>query len=156
MAISLVLSHHSRWWRILVFPIWFSSITTLVAAYKGLCIILYQLHTREIHPWEIDSPDLALSPHPSNNMDPETPPPSYSSERLSPFGGGNEYAHEAWVQKWAMHQWWRKLLLKKVWVQEEGLRMIQNRIVKQAHAWGALIGISLTMIIVALPRGNLI
>lgn len=155
MAVSLVLSHHSPWWRIFVLPIWLSGISTLVAAHKGLCILLYQFHTREIHPWEIDSPNLSLSPRSPHNTDPEAPPLSYSSGRLSSFGGRNEYASEAWVEKWAMYQWWRKLMLKKVWVQEEGLRLIQNRIVQQAHAWGALVGVSLTIVVVALPRGNL-
>lgn len=52
IAILLVLSHVARWWRIFAAPVWFIGISTLVAAYKGLCVILHANHQRAVKPWE--------------------------------------------------------------------------------------------------------
>lgn len=51
-ALLLVLSHVSRWWRLFAAPNWFLGISTLVAAYKGLCVILHKNHQRAVKPWE--------------------------------------------------------------------------------------------------------
>jgi hypothetical protein len=45
IAIVLTLSRASRWWRIFEAPVWWLGIPTMVAAYKGLCVILHKLAT---------------------------------------------------------------------------------------------------------------
>lgn len=52
IAILLTLSRANRWWRLFALPWWFIGVATLVAAYKGLCIILHGTHTRNLKPWE--------------------------------------------------------------------------------------------------------
>ena len=47
-------------------------------------------------------------------------------------------------------------MVRKVWVQEEGLRLIQNKIIKQSQAWGLVISIVLTALAVGLPVAGLI
>ncbi|MCJ1308718.1 hypothetical protein MMC25_002372 [Agyrium rufum] len=204
MSVLLILSHQSRWWRVwVIIPFWFGTVN-LVAAYKGLCVLLYRRHTRELHPWEIDTTveKVAASHFPTGNSLvssndemtnlqnplPEPPQPTHQrvasersatfehdleaqplpaahrmnspassltgsglNEKLLPLGARNSFEHEPWVAKWTRRSNLKKLFIKKVWVKEEGLRLIQNRIVQQAHAWGILISIPVTIGVVACP-----
>jgi len=52
IAVLLTLSRASRWWRIFAAVEWFIGISTMVCAYKGLCIIMHHSHTRNLRPWE--------------------------------------------------------------------------------------------------------
>lgn len=52
IALLLTLSHVDRWWRLFGAPGWFVGIATLVASYKGLCVILHSSHSRNLKPWE--------------------------------------------------------------------------------------------------------
>jgi len=54
IAIVLTLSSTSRWWRIFAALEWFIGFSTMVAAYKGLCVILHKTHARNVQPWEHD------------------------------------------------------------------------------------------------------
>ena len=47
--------------------------------------------------------------------------------------------------------WIRKLNVRKVWVKEEGLRILQNKIVMQAHIWGVLVTVPFVVVVVACP-----
>ena len=165
-ALFLSLSGMSRWWRILVWPVWMSAITGIVATYQGLCIILSNAHSRQAHPWELDETDGFNFNHAMSSssagivQDCEAArqyPTSVncSSNRMEPFGYDNTYEHENWIRSWAMQSWWRKVWGKTVWVQEEGLKIIQDRIVKQSFAWGAIISILAIVALVALPAGRL-
>ena len=183
MSVLLILSHRARWWRIFcIIPFWFGTVN-FVAAYKGLCVLLYRRHVRELNPWELESEkprpsreelmmeeeidrlrppkrtrskwnqisldrDVEANPLPSSGLSPAS---SVVNEKLLPLGGRNVFSHEPWVAKWRRREWWRKLKIKKVWVQEEGLRLIQNKIVKQAHAWGILVSVTVTIGVVACP-----
>ena len=175
IAVLLTLSTASRWWRIFAAIEWWFGITNLVAAYKGLCVLLHRMHTRNIRPWELDSSEtdsvsskqqkaLFLDDEENGLSSPRSPTAMvYSLElkssnfppKLYPFGSPNDFENEPWVEKWKGQSLWKRIDAKKVWVQEEGLRIVQNKIVKQAHAWGALITLPLTVVFVALPKGNL-
>ncbi|KAJ8606115.1 hypothetical protein MRB53_041191 [Persea americana] len=52
IAILLTLSHANRWWRLFAAIPWFIGITTLIAAYKGLCVLLHLGHNRGLKPWQ--------------------------------------------------------------------------------------------------------
>ena len=71
--------------------------------------------------------------------------------KSSPFGPSNAYEHEPWVERWRRTGWVRKLSLRKVWVKEEGLRILQNRIVRQAELIGVLVTVPVTVGVVACP-----
>ena len=212
LALLLILSHQSRWIRIVIAPILWFGITNLVAASKGLCVLLHRLHTREIHPWEVetqapgedpskgwlerkkwkqnnetqgDAKALTLHLKPpkvsgtnnnydklsSSSLDPNdkdrdqqlksgfdsdvealsTLSGSTLRGKLSPFGPSNTFDHEPWVSRWRRQEWWRKLSLRKVWVRDEGLKLMQNRIVIQAELWALLITVPTVVGITACP-----
>lgn len=54
IAISLALSSHSRWIRLVASVEWWFGFTNLFAGSQGLCILLHRLSIRSIRPWEID------------------------------------------------------------------------------------------------------
>ena len=207
LAILLILSHESRWLRIVVAPVLWFGITNLVAASKGLCVLLHRLHTREVHPWELESkapgedpskgwrerkkggkeskedgkavtlhlkpPKIAganncytnISTPPLDPKDKNEAKTGFESDvealsmlsgstlagKMSPFGPSNTFDHEPWVSRWRKQAWWRKLHLRKVWVRDEGLRLMQNRIVIQAELWALLITVPTVVGIVACP-----
>lgn len=43
---------------------------------------------------------------------------------------------------------------KSVWTQDETLRILQDKIVLGANVWAVILTIPLTVIFVALPKGN--
>ncbi|KAB2581048.1 putative regulator of g protein signaling superfamily protein [Lasiodiplodia theobromae] len=52
IGLLLLLSSVPRWWRLFMFPVLFMGTTTMIAAYKGLCVILHKEHKRCLKPWE--------------------------------------------------------------------------------------------------------
>jgi hypothetical protein len=54
IAIPLTLSRASRWWRIFAAPVWWFGLSGLIAAYRGVCVILHKGHGRHLRPWEQD------------------------------------------------------------------------------------------------------
>ena len=205
LSLTLILSNKSRWLRIVVLPVMWFGITNMVAASKGLCVLLHRMHTREVHPWEIDtkahgedaskgwlerkkgakqskedSKTLAIHLKPptlagANNAYSNLPSPPLNARdpdkngfesdvealsmlsgstlagKMAAFGPTNTFSHEPWVMRWRNRAWWRKLRLRKVWVREEGLRLMQNRIVIQAELWATMITIPTIVGIVACP-----
>ena len=71
------------------------------------------------------------------------------------FGGGNEeYVHAEWVDTYRKKGVLRKIFETSVRVQESSVKVLQDRIAKQSQAWAALCTLVLTVVFVALPRGN--
>ena len=177
VAVVLAMSHVSRWYRILCLPFLWFGIANLVASCKGLCILLYRRNTRESRPWELGGSDATLleegraqsslpptppyirTPTPSvpscKNYDPDSFPSSFFDDRLSTFGPSNKrFREEQWYARWTHRPWWRKLMIQKLEVKEEGLRLLQNKIVKQADWWATIVAFPLIIVLVALPKGN--
>ncbi|MCJ1387957.1 hypothetical protein MMC18_000800 [Xylographa bjoerkii] len=177
IGVILAVSHASRWYRILCLPFLWFGIANIVASYKGLCILLYRRNTRESRPWELGGSDVTLleegraqsslpptppyirTPTPSvpsvQTYDLDCSPSSFFDDRLSTFGpSNNKFREEQWYVRWTHRPWWRKLMIKKLKVQEDGLRLLQNKIVKQADWWATLVAIPLIVALVALPKGN--
>jgi len=189
VAILLTLSHASRWWRISCAPLWFIGIATLVAAYKGLCVVLHSNHTRNLKPWEDPASSYAaFTDDPSNvhagvNPGSSTPfnidgTPNMSSGgsdsielekegRSSAhsytdyttdnyvFGENNAgYVHEPWVEGYKKKNVLRKVFETSVKVQDQTIRVLQDRIARMAQLWAGLWTIVLTVVFVALPKGN--
>jgi hypothetical protein len=188
--ILLILSSKTRWVRIAVAPVLWVGSVNLIASAKGLCVLLHRLHTREIHPWELDSnpysnldedsktfaDELAQGHRISSttsqtelveipkgvesssaSMDyidlearPKAPTNSVTL-RLSPLGPRNEFKGEAWVERWRNMSPWQRVRLRKVWMKEEGLRLMQNKIIVQAELWSLMLVILVEVGIVACP-----
>lgn len=160
VAILLTLSNVSRWWRIMAGLMWFLGFGTLIAAYKGLCLIMYRGHTRNLRPWEEDSDDVSRSSYDSSTArelqlaeKTQDGDVSYRPSSMQSFGSRND-EEAAWMQKYAKKPFLRKIFDKEVWTQDPTLRVLQDKIVIGSQLWSLVISIILTIIFCALPKGN--
>lgn len=159
IATVLILSHASRYWRILAAPVWWVGITNIIAASQGLCVLLHHLYTRQSHAWELK--DYPLNDDEAGLKGEEAMYIKYEQTKskwpvkMEVFGPANNYGGESWVNHYARKPWYKKLFEGRVKVQETGLRSIQNRMVWQAEAWALLIAVPLTVVFVAIPNANL-
>ena len=160
LALILILSHCSRWIRIAVAPILWFGTTNMIAAAQGLCVLLHRKHTREVHPWEllpdetasardVPTPGSAMS-FPDPDLEKGASPPGLGP-RLRALGPANAFDGEPWVARWRTTGWLRKLALREVRVREEALRVMQNRLVRQAEAWALLVTVPVVVGVVACP-----
>lgn len=183
IALILTLSHVSRWWRILPAIITWIGFFTLIAAYKGLCIILHATgKTRNLRPWEETDSELeeqqswrhsdeqhTLSDSvrfekgfatPNSDEKPGSKGSSqakrFSPSALNPFGHSNKgYEIEPWYAKYQKRNVVSKIFERSTWVQEDAVRMIQDRIILQSQIWALILTVIITIIFVAVPAGNL-
>ena len=91
LAIFLILSDTSRWWRIFAFALLYVGIDIGVAAWKGLCMIIHTGRNRALRPWEqfdgdTESTLSQLSPPQSS----EGAPSSFDHKILGPSTNGEE------------------------------------------------------------------
>ena len=165
LALLLILSHASRWWRFFVFPLFFVGFDIGVAAYKGLCVIIHTSHRRALRPWEQFNENASLTsfdggPEEEVNLSTDDMFNLTSRSRngvsLDTFGTSNSYSHEPWVEKYKQKPLFQKVFTKSIWVQEQAMRLLQDKIVKQSHAWALIISVLLTALVVALPRTDVI
>ncbi|RCI13890.1 hypothetical protein L249_8209 [Ophiocordyceps polyrhachis-furcata BCC 54312] len=140
MGIIMTLSRVGRGYRALVALPLVLGISTLVAAYKGMCVVLHGMHHRHVRPWELfvqdDGEDL-------------------DRRSFDSFGSANSYEDQPWVVKYEKRNVVRKVFDREVWIQEPALRQIQDTIFIQAILASLLVGGVLTAIFVALPGGKL-
>ncbi|KAL8665563.1 MAG: hypothetical protein Q9168_007662 [Polycauliona sp. 1 TL-2023] len=153
LAVLLILSHVARWWRIFCFPLFFLGFSIGVAAYKGLCVIIHTGHGRNLRPWEQYGDSSSLN---SIDMDNEA---GFSTDDLSKrglsmetFGNSNGFDHEPWVESYQKKPLLQRIFPKNIWIQDETIRMLQDRIVWQSHLWSLLASVPLTVAIVAVPQ----
>ncbi len=160
-AILFTLSSASRWWHLFAALPWWFGITNLIAAYKGLCILLHWRGTRNVRPWEVgdDEDGLTLIRADTLSFSGSTVPYTNMKSRwpvkMEVFGTPNDSLKEYWMGKWQKKPLWRKIFDKKTKVHEQGLALIQNKIVRQAEAWALIITIPFTAGFAALPKGQL-
>ncbi|MCJ1453950.1 hypothetical protein MMC28_004299 [Mycoblastus sanguinarius] len=159
IAIALTLSHFARWWRIFAALEWWFGITNIIAASQGLCVLLHRLHTRQYHAWETkdypqDDEEAMLKDININFINYEKTKSKWPV-KMEVFGPANNYHGEPWVHHYSRKPWYRRLFEKRVHVRDNGLKSIQNRMIRQAEAWALLITIPLTIGFVAMPKDNL-
>ncbi|RDW89173.1 hypothetical protein BP6252_01205 [Coleophoma cylindrospora] len=167
VAILLTLSGKSRWWRVFAALPWFLGIGILIAAYKGLCMILHHSHSRNLRPWEFDADpeagypvrnsdevDMATSGQAEGKGDDDDRGAAVSRSSMASFGEKNEREGE-WLLRYKKKSVTSKIFEKSVWTQDETLRVLQDKIVLGANSWAILLTVVLTIVFVALPKGNL-
>lgn len=137
-AVLITLSHASRGWRALAAIGWVLGISTLVAAYKGMCVVLHGMHHRHIRPWELFVDE---------EQEEERRATSFES-----FGSANSYEEEPWIVKYEKRNVIRKVFDREVWIEEPALRTIQDTIFLQAMLCALLLGGIFTAIFVAIPH----
>ena len=140
VAIVLTLSSVGRGYRALPAIGWVIGIATLIAGYKGMCVVLHGMHHRHVRPWELfETSDECEERHHA----------SFDS-----LGSSNSYEDEPWVIKYQKRNVIRKIFDRQLWVQEPALRQIQDTIFVQSMLAALLISAVLAAIFVAVPGGN--
>ncbi|KAI4210053.1 MAG: hypothetical protein LQ351_007043 [Letrouitia transgressa] len=158
LAVFLVLSGRSRWWRLFVVPLFLVGFSIGVAAYKGLCVIVHSTHSRGLRPWEQFGDAASLTSFDADDeatlSTDEVYSMSHRSKRaisMDTFGTSNSFDHELWVEKYKKKPLLQRIFTKQIWVQDETIRLLQDRIVIQSYIWSVMLTIPLTALIVALP-----
>lgn len=75
---------------------------------------------------------------------------------LDTFGTSNSYGHESWVDRYRKQGLFKKIFAKQIWVQDQTVRLIQDRIVLQSHVWSLICSVPLTALFLALPVAGII
>ncbi|KAA6413940.1 MAG: regulator of g signaling superfamily [Lasallia pustulata] len=142
-AILIALSSAGRGWRVISAVGFFIGISTGIAAWKGMCIVLHGMHHRHLRPWELFSEDD------DDSSVYEIKKGSFDSVSIK-----NSYEDEPWVIKYEKRNVLRKIFDREVWIQEPALRQIQDTIFIQALAASFILTAILVGIFCALPKGN--
>ncbi|KAK1982753.1 hypothetical protein LZ30DRAFT_589887 [Colletotrichum cereale] len=137
VAILITISRVGRGWRALAAIGWVLGISTLIAAYKGMCVVLHGMHHRHIRPWE-----LFVDEENENDR---------SKTSFESFGSINSFESEPWVIKYEKRNVVRKVFDREVWIEEPALRTIQDTIFLQSMLCAVLVGGVFTAIFVAIP-----
>lgn len=158
IAALLTLSRASRYYRFLGGLLSLPGLTALIAAWKGLCVILYNTdHRRTLKPWEghegMYSFDAGLTLACSR---PATDSLSFNSsaEHFNTFGGSNEDAGIIWAQNYKRKSLFRKVFDDTVAVQEQAIQVLQQKIVGQAFSWAFIINAMILGGMVGIPAGK--
>lgn len=73
---------------------------------------------------------------------------------LEAFGTANSYGHEVWVEKYRAKMIVRKVFDTRVWVQNESVRLMQDKVALQGLIWSIIVTVPLTALFTALPKGS--
>ena len=142
-GVVITLSSANRGWRALMALGLIIGISTLFAAWKGMCVVLHGMHHRHLRPWELFvSEDDASSSF------------GLGKSSFDSLGSSNSYEDEPWVAKYDHRNLIRKIFDREVWIQEPALRSIQDTIFIQAILISVAIAAVTTAIFVAVPAGN--
>ncbi|CAG8958179.1 hypothetical protein HYFRA_00000531 [Hymenoscyphus fraxineus] len=182
IAVLLVLSARSRWWRIFAGVLWYMAFVTMICAYKGLCIILHMSHSRCLKPWEQSCDDQELfdaeaggvgslaatmqsrrqtggmgyeSSKRESSKDSDYGWKRTSGSTFGTFGPKNDdWENESWVGQYKRKNLVRRVFDSNVRIKNESLKLLQDRIVIGSCLWAAVATIPLTAIFVSLPKGG--
>ena len=132
-GIVITLSDANRGWRTFAFLAFFIGISTLFAAWKGMCVVLHGMHHRHLRPWELFASDDSAS----SEYD-------LKKNSFDSLGSANSYEDEPWVAKYDRRNVIRKIFDREVWIQEPALRSIQDTIFIQALITAFIAGAILT------------
>lgn len=138
-AIVITLSKAGRGYRVLPLIAWALGFSTLLAAYKGMCVVLHGLHHRHVRPWELFTQDDGEE---------------FGMSNMESFGSNNSYEDEPWVVKYQDRNIVRKIFDREIWIQEPALRQIQDTIFCQALLAGFTVGLIFMAIFLAVPGGH--
>lgn len=140
----ITLSSAGRGWRVLPIVAWLLGISTLIAAWKGMCVVLHGMHHRHVRPWELfsDESEEALNE-------------KWESKETLVASTRNSFEEEPWVPRYKKRNIIRKIFDREVWIQEPALRQIQDTIFLQSLL-GAFVASAIVVgIFCAVPHGNL-
>lgn len=130
-------------------------VATLVAACKGMCVVLHGRHHHHVRPWELFSDEeMELGAEAGSASTFGGARSEKSGRSFESFGMANSYEDEPWVVKYEKRNLVRKVFDREVWIQEPALRSIQDTIFVQSLLVGILAAVSLTTLFVCVPGGG--
>ena len=141
-AIIITLSSASRAWRVLSIIGFLIGISTLIAAWKGMCVVLHGMHHRHLRPWELFA------------SDDEPTGIDMKGDSFDSLDSTNSYEDEPWIAKYEKRNIVRKVFDREVWIQEPALRQIQDTIFLQAILGAFILSAIIVGIFCAFPKGN--
>ena len=147
-SLVITLSHAGRGWRVLPIIAYLIGISTLIAAWKGMCVVLHGMHHRHLRPWEL------FVDHDDEMADLEGKDSTVSLESLTSSVPSNSYEDEPWVAKYEKRNIIRKIFDREVWIREPALRQIQDTIFLQSLIGAFVASAILTGIFCAVPHGD--
>jgi hypothetical protein len=139
-GILVTLSSAGRGWRVMCMIGLMIGIATLIAAWKGMCVVLHGMHHRHLRPWELFVEDDASEFE-------------VKSESLASLQS-NSFEDEPWVAQYERRMLIRKIFDREVWVQEPALRQIQDTIFIQAILGAFVLSAICAGIFCAVPAGG--
>jgi hypothetical protein len=146
VELLITLSNVSRGYRALGAIGLVIGIATLIAAVKGMCVVLHGLHHRHLRPWELFT---------DAENDKESSESAYSMrESVESTQSANSYEDAPWVVKYQKRNIIRKVFDREVWIQEPALRQIQDMIFVQSMLISLAVALVITAIFVAVPKGG--
>jgi len=141
----ITLSSGSRAWRVLPFIVWMLGFATLIAAWKGMCVVLHGLHHRHLRPWELfadESDAITMGDEKFMSSD------SFVSQST------NSFEDEPWIARYGKRNIIRKIFDREIWIQEPALRQIQDTIFLQGILGGFVLSCIFVGIFCAVPKGR--
>lgn len=183
LDIILTLSNVSRWFRLLGIPLLLLGYVTMIAAYKGLCVILHASgKVRNLKPWEDedsltmysgtqgslnklyrDDEESTLAASVTQSDAASVSKASKNGEKSSTlkrprsfdtFGSANTFNDEPWVDRYEKKPVMKKVFENNTWVMDDSIRFIQDKIILQSQVWGLFATVVTTVVFVVLPKGN--
>jgi hypothetical protein len=145
VAIILTLSTASRAWRVISLIGFLIGVSTLIAAWKGMCVVLHGMHHRHLRPWELFASDDEVQGY-DTKLD--------SMDTLDSHASSNSWEDEPWVARYEKRNVVRKVFDREVWIQEPALRQIQDTIFLQSILGALVISAVAVGIFCAIPKGN--
>ncbi|KAL1633037.1 hypothetical protein SLS56_003108 [Neofusicoccum ribis] len=135
MGILMTLSSIGRGYRALAAIPLVIGISTMIAAYKGMCVVLHGMHHRHLRPWELFTSDDE---------------PSLYTEMSDEKNG---FEDEPWIAKYEKRNIIRKVFDREVWIEEPAMRQIQDTIFVQSLLGAFVATAIICAIFLAVPKG---
>jgi hypothetical protein len=76
------------------------------------------------------------------------------SRAMDPFGAGNDFSNEDWVEPYRKKYFWMKIFSPMQRTKEKQVRLIRNQIFFQCAAWTAIVTPVFAALFVAVPGGH--
>lgn len=145
VGVLITISRAGRGWRVLALIPLLIGISTLIAAWKGMCVVLHGMHHRHLRPWELFE-DSEFPRYSEEGMK------SMSMDTIST--GRNSYEDEPWVAAYKKRNIVRKVFDREMWIEEPSLRQIQDTIFIQSLIGAVLVAAVVVGIFCAVPHGG--
>ena len=145
----------------------------LLGGSNGVCLVLYVTKDRHLRPWERFTTNTEELVSAKLYDDEQSDQPTFAGcdvysmwnasssmgkrkehFALEAHGTANSYGHEVWFEKYRTKMTIRKIFDSTTWLENEHVRLVQDRIALQSVIWSVIVTILSTVLFLLLPRGH--